>query len=221
MKLRWVAAGALILAGAAAALAFLTVRLSGGKTAALVSTNAGRDAERPALSGDEVTLPEDYLTWVFVGASTGLSYSERDAAPKSSELSDPGLFHHTYLNREAFDHFSRTGTFPEGTMLVLEVRRPERKVSIQRRGWFEGDLVGRELAVKDHSRFEDDWAYFGFEEGTTTAKPFPRDACWSCHKEHGADDNVFTQFYPVLREAKAALGAGQPPSSVEAAPAGE
>jgi hypothetical protein len=197
MKLGWVAAGALIFAGAAAAMAFLAVRLS------------AEEATAVAPAAHEVTFPEDYRKWVFVGASTGLSYSERKAAPESEERSDPGMFHHTYLNPEAYAHFSRTGTFPEGTMLVLEVRRPERKTSIQRRGWFEGELVGLELAVKDSSRFEDGWAYFSFDEGARTARPFPRDACWSCHKEHGADDNVFTQFYPILREAKAALSDGR------------
>jgi len=25
--------------------------------------------------------------------------------------------------------------------------------------------------------------------------------CFDCHAEHAADDNVFVQFYPILREA--------------------
>ena len=35
----------------------------------------------------------------------------------------------------------------------------------------------------------------------TTAKPFAKDRCWKCHNEHAAVDNVFVQFYPVLRDA--------------------
>jgi len=35
------------------------------------------------------------------------------------------------------------------------------------------------------------------------AEPFPASAgCVSCHKQNAETDNVFTQFYPVLRAAK-------------------
>jgi len=51
-------------------------------------------------------------------------------------------------------------------------------------------------------------AYFNFIGSggapLAQAKPFAKQACWKCHNEHGAADNVFVQFYPVLREAKPA-----------------
>lgn len=31
------------------------------------------------------------------------------------------------------------------------------------------------------------------------ATPFLRESCYDCHHEHSATDNVFTQFYPMLR----------------------
>jgi hypothetical protein len=37
------------------------------------------------------------------------------------------------------------------------------------------------------------------------AKPFPTALCAACHVASAAEDMVFTQFYPVLRAAKAAL----------------
>jgi hypothetical protein len=59
------------------------------------------------------------------------------------------------------------------------------------------------VALKDHDKFDEGWAYFDFANGSKkTSTAFPKGSCFSCHKEHGADDNVFTQFYPVLREAK-------------------
>jgi hypothetical protein len=32
-----------------------------------------------------------------------------------------------------------------------------------------------------------------------TAEPFRKAQCYDCHHEHAATDNVFTQFYPLLR----------------------
>jgi len=150
--------------------------------------------------GKELILPEDYRTWVFVGASIGLSYSE---STRTDAAATPGAFHHIYIQPEAYAHFKRTGQFPEKTLLVMEVHRADQKVSINKGGFFEGDRVAVEVALKDHEKFEEGWAYFDFANGKKkTSSAFPKASCFSCHKEHGADDNVFTQFYPVLRDAK-------------------
>jgi len=56
---------------------------------------------------------------------------------------------------------------------------------------------------KDSKRFAEEWAYFSFEgqdgKPVSKAQPFPKNRCWSCHDQKAATDNVFTQFYPVLR----------------------
>jgi YHS domain-containing protein len=74
----------------------------------------------------------------------------------------------------------------------------------QRRGRFAAEVHGVEMAVKDFSRFEEGWAYFGFggEGGIRqAAEAFPKRSCHACHAEHAALDNVFAQFYPMLTEA--------------------
>jgi hypothetical protein len=72
-------------------------------------------------------------------------------------------------------------------------------------GQFEDARVGLEVALKDSEQFEDVWAYFAFnfpgQPLRETAKAFPKSMCWNCHSDHAADDNVFVQFYPVLRES--------------------
>src|SRR5207249_1007671 len=77
--------------------------------------------------------------------------------------------------------------------------------SINKRGQFEDRFIGIEAAVKDEKRFPEKWAYFDFigasGQALARAKPFPKEACWQCHNQHGAADNVFVQFYPVLRVA--------------------
>ncbi|PYV19173.1 MAG: hypothetical protein DMG07_02415 [Acidobacteria bacterium] len=149
------------------------------------------------VEGKELVQPADYRTWVFVGASIGLSYSE------SGSSTGPGRFHHVYIQPEAYRYFARTGRFPEGTILVMEVHEPEQKVSINRQGYFEGERRALEVAVKDGETFEEGWAYFDFANGAKkSARAFAKEMCFSCHRQHGADDNVFTQFYPVLRDLK-------------------
>jgi hypothetical protein len=59
------------------------------------------------------------------------------------------------------------------------------------------------VALKDRSKFEEGWAYIDFGNGRKkSATAFPKAACYDCHLQHGAVDNVFTQFYPVLRDLK-------------------
>ena len=154
----------------------------------------------------ELLRPRDFPSWVFVGSSMGLSYSENGSSK------GPGTFHNVYLNPPAYEEYTRTGKFPERTMLVLALYEPKEKESIQRAGYFEGNLVALEAAVKEQARFPETWAYFDFGKGGADekAKPFPKASCHDCHKEHGAVDNVFVQFYPVLRDLKmeGSLGAG-------------
>jgi hypothetical protein len=109
------------------------------------------------------------------------------------------MFHRVYLEPSAYDHFLKARRFPEGTMLALTIRLPERRVPPSRTGWTEGDLVAWELAVKDRSRFEGGWAYFDFGREADTAAALARERCAACHAEHAAIDNVFVQFYPQLR----------------------
>lgn len=139
--------------------------------------------------------PQGYRKWVFVGASLGLSYGEGAAAD------GPGEFHHVYLQPESYDAFRRTGRFPEKTVLVLELHQAAQKVAPSRHGQFEGKRVALEVAVKDRERFPDGWAYFSFGDGSRrTAPAFPRTDCFDCHRQHAQSDNVFVQFYPVLRD---------------------
>lgn len=158
---------------------------------------AGPETE-PRFSDDKQLIrPEGYREWIFVGASLGMSYEENVSArhPK---------FHNVYINPSSYQAFRRTGEFPEKTILVMEVWTAGSQSSINRQGNFEDQFAGVEAAVKDSSRFPEGWAYFSFNSpngGPPKAKAaaFPQKSCWSCHKEHAATDNVFSQFYPILK----------------------
>jgi hypothetical protein len=161
---------------------------------------AAADSPEPRFTETkELVRPEGYREWVFVGSSLGMSYQE--GQPRR----DP-KFHNIYLKPSVYQHFRKTGEFPEGAILVMEVATAASQSSINRHGQFQDSFVGIEAAVKDSSRFAEKWAYFSFigEDGPPkkTAKAFPQDACWKCHNEHASTDNVFTQFYPVLRHGE-------------------
>lgn len=165
--------------------------------AVTILASAADVAEPRFTEKKELIRPEGYREWVFVGSSLGMGYSENQAERSEQR------FHNIYLKPAAYQQFKKTGEFPEGTVLVMEVASAASQSSINRQGQFQDRFLGVEAAVKDSSRFPGKWAYFSFiaHDGSPkkTAEAFPQDACWSCHNEHGATDNVFSQFYPVLR----------------------
>jgi hypothetical protein len=149
--------------------------------------------------GNQLVRPEGYREWMFVGSNLNMGYSE-GGEPKESR------FHNIYIQREAYREYAATGKFPDKTMLVMEVIAAGTNASINKKGQFADKSVGIEVALKDEKRFAEKWAYFNFigKDGAALpeAKAFAKEACWKCHNEHGAADNVFVQFYPALREAR-------------------
>jgi len=164
--------------------------------ALLVLLGIAAFAQSPQYQSKSVLIaPTNYRDWYFVGSNLGISYSP---APTTDQF-----FKNIYIQRTAADTFKKTGVFPEKTMLVMEVYKPETDASPAKRGNFQGKFIGIEVAVKDKSAVAEGWAYYNFisnGQQMPTAKAFPKQACWSCHQEHGAKDNVFVQFYPRLRD---------------------
>jgi hypothetical protein len=166
--------------------------------ATLVSPTVFREYATPPNSAPEFTsdgqlkLPEHYREWVYLTTGFDMSYSP-GAAP------DHHMFDNVFVNPEAYKAFVETGTWPDKTMFVLEVRGAEGRGSINQKGNYQGTgIMGLEVHVKDKARFAGNWAFFGFDEGKT-AKMTPTSAsCYSCHSEHGAVDTTFVQFYPTL-----------------------
>jgi Cytochrome P460 len=157
-------------------------------------------------SDDQLKVPENYRQWVYLTTGFDMSYSANAMAM------DHHMFDNVFVNPESYKSFVENGTWPDKTMLVLEVRKAEGKGSINQRGNFQGgEVMGLEVHVKDESKFPGKWAFFGFDN-TKTAKMTPTEAsCYSCHKDHAAVDTTFVQFYPTLlpiAKSKGTLAAG-------------
>ena len=156
-------------------------------------------AQSPSAAAPEYTddgqmkLPENYRQWVYLTTGFDMSYN-----PGLMSM-DHHMFDNVFVNPEAYQSFLQNGTWPDKTMMALEVRKAEGKGSINQKGNFQGtEVMGLEVHVKDEARFPGKWAFFGFDGGKT-AKMTPTSAsCYSCHAEHGAVDTTFVQFYPTL-----------------------
>jgi hypothetical protein len=165
-------------------------------------------------SAGKLEAPEGYRAWVFVGADLSPQYRAdlEDSTAREQgrpEGARPDTFHNIYINREAYEEYLNTRKFPDPTVLVMEVfRAAERDAKgVLARGRFEAERIGLEAAVKDTKRpgGRKDWAYYDFDIGGKSgrirpAAAFPDDKCYNCHLHHATVDNVWVQFYPVLRD---------------------
>ena len=148
--------------------------------------------QAPQYTGDgQLQFPEHYRDWVYLTSGFDMSYNP-------SMQMDHHMFDNVFVNPDAYQSFLRTGTWPDHTTLVLEVRDARGKGSINQAGNYQGAVAGVEVHVKDEARFPGKWAFFGFDEGKT-ARMIPASAdCYSCHAAHAAVDTTFVQFYPTL-----------------------
>jgi hypothetical protein len=157
--------------------------------------------------------PTDYRSWVFLTSGFAMSYGP---AAQAALAGGVDVLDNVYVTPAAYRTFRATGTWPEATMFVLEIRTAEETGSIVTRGRYQTELVGIEAAVKDTARFGGSgWAYFDFASDahgpTAPATPLPATAsCQACHEKHGAVEQTFTQFYPTLFPVARAKGTVRP-----------
>lgn len=142
--------------------------------------------------GGQLKLPQGYREWVYLTSGFDMSYHP------AMQMGNQHMFDNVFVNPEAYKAFVNTGTWPDKTILVLEVRAAQAKGSINQSGNFQAGVMDLELHVKDETRFPGKWAFFAFA-GEKTAKAIPTSAdCYSCHAQHAAVDTTFVQFYPTL-----------------------
>jgi hypothetical protein len=117
------------------------------------------------------------------------------------------MFDNVFAEPGAYKTIMETGTWPDKTLLVLEVRGARGKGSINQHGNYQDEeVMGLEVHVKDAARFEGGWAFFQFD-GKGNGKLMPQtEDCYSCHASHAAVDTTFVQFYPTLLPVANAKG---------------
>jgi Cytochrome P460 len=177
----------------------------------------------PKYDGDKLIFPDGFRnSWMFVGSNMGLQYKGEGATllknghPVTGAPGPQNAFHNVYVTPEGYAGFriSRTA-FPDPTIFVIDIYSAKTKEphNILAAGSFDGDQQGALVAVKDSTHPEGSgsdktpWSYYVFS-ADEIAKPGaeePRSdvsltVCAACHKKNGLVDNVWVQFYPMLRD---------------------
>lgn len=182
-------------------IAFCALVLVGAAAAAEWSTASDGG---PAFTADgKLKYPEKYREWVYLSSGLDMSYSDRPMGHS--------MFDNVFAEPSAYREFLRTGTWPDGTQLALEVRAASEKGSINKHGKFQTqEIMGMEVHVKDVKRFQGGWAFFSFRDtGAAQMVPTTED-CYSCHQQHAAVDTTFVQFYPTLLQIATLRGTLSP-----------
>ena len=106
----------------------------------------------------ELERPTGYRKWTYVGTPVTPNDMNDGNAPFPE-------FHAVYMDPAAYNHYEKTGEFPDGTVLVKELVSVGGKEATSGNGYFMGEFIGLEVSIKDKTRFKDEpgnWAYFSF-----------------------------------------------------------
>jgi hypothetical protein len=151
--------------------------------------------------------PTVFRKWVFVGAPLTPN------ALNNGKANFPE-YHHVYIEKKNVDAYLKTGSFPEGTVIVKELTRvldptfPDgSRKEPSGRGYFNGQFNGIDVTVKDSKRFAktNNWGFFTFGHHPLpyekTAAESPEAVCAFCHEQFvSTTDMTWIQFYPILRD---------------------
>src|SRR5215510_13142486 len=178
-------------------------RYSGGVVAAAPQSTAVFDSD------GKLKLPVGYRHWAFLGAPL---------TPNGLNNGKAGFpeYHHVYVEEKNLDAYLKTGSFPEGTVIVKELTRvlnptfPDgSRTEPSGRGYFNGEFHGMDVTVKDSKRFAktNGWGYFNFGHHPLPYAESAAEAsvteCAGCHIANVAKtDLTWVQFYPLLRDKK-------------------
>jgi hypothetical protein len=156
-------------------------------------------------SDGKLKLPTGYRRWIFVGAPL---------TPNGLNNGKAGFpeYHHVYVEEKNVDADLKTGSFPEGTVIVKELTRvldptfPDgSRTEPSGRGYFNGEFNGIDVTMKDSKRFAktNGWGFFTFGHHplpyAESAAESPASECAGCHMANVAKtDMTWVQFYPLL-----------------------
>ena len=157
----------------------------------------------------ELVRPTGYREWVFIGAPL----TPNDMNDGKAAFPE---FHNVYIDPVSWSHWKKTGDFADGTLIVKELTNVGSKQAVSGNGYFQGEYTGLEAMVKSKQHVPDapgNWGFFRFTMENSrdlhkSAIAQANENCSACHQSNAAIDMVFTQYYPVLRAARAKGEAG-------------
>jgi len=145
----------------------------------------------------EISLPTNYrATWSHMGSWV------------IEDENSPGYgFHDVYTQPDAVAHYNKTGEFPDGAVLVKEVRAVESGAKTTGVAEWAGDINIWFVMIKDtQGRFGDNphwkegwgWALFEAKDPAKNVSKSFEETCKGCHIPAQQSDWVFIEGYPTL-----------------------
>ncbi len=117
--------------------------------------------------------------------------------------------HQTYATPQAVAHYQTNGDFPDGAVLVKELRNTKTQQMTTGKISQSTDLTGWFVMVRDtEGRFKDNalwgegwgWAYFDAAEPNATTTTNFRTECLGCHIPAKETNWLYVEGYPVLKD---------------------
>jgi hypothetical protein len=140
-----------------------------------------------AAPDEEIPFPADYRTWAHV--KSALVRSDHPA------FATEGGIHHIYANAAAVTGY-RTGTFPDGAILVYDLLETTEKTGLI----LEGRNRRIDVMVKDSVRFaaSHGWGFARFPGGARTNALLKEGQaqCLECHAKRKDHDYVHSDWRP-------------------------
>lgn len=152
------------------------------------------------VGGDgNISLPKNYKqNWAHLG-------SWAVARKRGSDVHE---MHDVYTQRESIAAFNKTGEFPDGAVLVKEVRKTKTDRLTTGHAAWATDMKIWFVMIKDQKgRFKDNdhwgegwgWALFEAKDPTKNVSAGYDTSCLGCHVPAKDSDWVYTYGYPDLK----------------------
>jgi hypothetical protein len=179
------------------------VLLAVAAIAAIAAAPSTSSDDGPKYAADGKLLrPTNYREWVYLSSGLGMNYAPRAAGHP--------MFTNVFVNPLSYRYFRQNGNWPDKTIFALEMYTPASHGSINQSGHYQSSFMGLEAEVKDESKGENTWSYYGLNYDDASASAFPKDDCASCHARNGAVEHSFVQFYPQLLDIAIRKGTVKP-----------
>ena len=133
-----------------------------------------------------IPFPAAYRTWAHVKSVV--------VGPSSAAFATEGGIHHIYAHERALEGY-RTGTFPDGSIVVYDLLETKEAAG----NLLEGAPRRLDVMVKDSRRFAENegWGFASFKGGERTGgdlSPERQRKCFDCHAKRRDRDYVQSSF---------------------------
>ena len=156
-----------------------------------------------------ISLPKDFRgNWIHLGTWVATSKAPVPGAESAQTTPGAGL-HDVYTQPESVKAYQKTGRWPDGTVIVKEVRAISWDDLPTGHVMYAGDRAECFVMVKDaKGRFKGNphwgdgwgWALFRSADPKKNVSTGYKTDCMGCHEVAKDTDRAFVNGYPTLRK---------------------